>query len=232
MTPSAFVLYVWTVNLGRHVSVSKFRANAAAVLDDHDAGSAYGFQEIDEDDTPPEHEIVRELAGPDDHLVGWGTFEPIVVAGKYRVRRPRVAFAAHGVAHLTPTRHIVSCLVDRADRPGVPPVQLLDNHAPRETGALAEEISANRHAYTGELLRGHGLGLSQIYVGDENDPHFPQLINHEHTAVHAGLDYIRYVEHPRGARLEVLDTGLVDLTIDGHNAHWAKFRVSSRKEIS
>jgi len=224
----SWAIYVWTANFGRGVSVPVFQRNALEVMkSDHEASCATCIQELDEADKPDEHAFVKELAGKD-HLVGFQTHVPIVVARRYTVRVPRVKPTSEGVPHQSPRRNVVSCRIEHPRKPDVPGVALLNNHAPRNTPVLREQIKENREEFGQEVWRVWEQQHSYIWAGDMNDQNFPKLTPGEKTAVHAGLDYIRYRSHPKGAQLELLDTGTVDMDIDGHNAHWAKFRVSAR----
>lgn len=42
-----------------------------------------------------------------------------------------------------------------------------------------------------------GRGLPVIWGADQNDPDYPRVLPNERTAIHRGLDYIRYANHPR-----------------------------------
>jgi hypothetical protein len=62
-----------------------------------------------------------------------------------------------------------------------------------------------------------------VYGLDANDPGFPQMLDGEKTAIHRGLDYIRYDVDPHGCHLTLLKTGTLNGTIDPHDPLWALF---------
>ena len=52
----------------------------------------------------------------------------------------------------------------------------------------------------------------------------------EQTLAHHGLDWIKCVQAPGGTQLKVTETGSIDLTIDGHDAQWARVELYRPEE--
>jgi hypothetical protein len=62
-----------------------------------------------------------------------------------------------------------------------------------------------------------------------NDHHLGVVLPGERTAIHRGNDYIRFRNHPRSPiRLELVNTGHLNGTIDPHDPIWARFHVTPR----
>lgn len=232
-----FLLTVFVANFGRHVSPHEFKQNVIDVLDPMGDHAVLGISELDEYDRPDEHGITDDLLEPGTTKVGWGTFEPILISPGLKVTRKHVWPACEGVAHQTPNRTWVEARFRWMQNLAIPPIVVLNSHAPRnvrpgqakaDVVQLVQERRADcREVHEERLDFWWEHDVTTIWTGDMNDESYPRLHKQERTAVHAGLDYIRYVEHPLGAQLELLKTGMIDLTIDGHNAHWARFRVTA-----
>lgn len=225
----SWTLVPLTTNWGRHVSAAEFRANVLKVLDTDDR-AVLGIQELDEADKPDEHAILHAAIDPRDHRVGWQTMEPIVIPYALRVHQRVVTFACKGLAQVTPTRFIVEAEISNPAQPKVPPVVVMNQHPPINRPVARSRRWRQRRVHKARVRYWYRLGYTVVWMGDMNDPAYPKMHRLEQTAVHAGLDYIRYVEHPRGAQVELRGVGTVDLTIDGHNAHWARLRLTPPKK--
>lgn len=70
---------------------------------------------------------------------------------------------------------------------------------------------------------------SVIYGLDANDPNFPEMLPGEKTAIHRGLDYIRYDVDPKGCKIKLLRKGYLNGTIDRHDPIWALFECRQGK---
>lgn len=224
----AYNLVPLTANFGRGVSAAEFRANVLRVLAADDR-AVLCVQELDETDKPNEHAILAAAIDGKDHRIGWATYEPIVVPWALKVRDWRVTFACKGLAGYTPNRHIVEALVSDPAHPEVPPVAVLNQHPPINRKATASRRRQQRRIHKRRIRYWLRRGHTVVSVGDLNDPAYPRMHRREQTAVHAGLDYIRYVTAKKGAQVEVKATGTVPMTIDAHNAHWARLRLTPPK---
>jgi hypothetical protein len=216
-----------TANLGRHVNTAEFLRNVEGIDEESGRGTVIGFQEIDEDDTPNEHRGLR-VTLRDFSFAGWDTRVPIAYGNLWSSRREAVVKAARGLARLSPARVITETIM--VHKSGAE-VAFLNVHFPRKDRRLLSRW-LSVEARLKRCLRGHyASGRTSIWTADANRVHLPQLHPAERTLTHHGLDWIRCVEHPGGVRLRVTDTGSIPLTIDGHDAQWARVEMHTPKEF-
>lgn len=216
----------FSVNWGRHENATEFRRNVLNVLDAGGDDAILGIQELDEADAPGEHSILRQALDGTEHLVGWSTFEPLVVPEHLRVRRSEVIPMCRGLARFTPARFLIEALVMDPTRPEVPPVVWMNQHPPRNAAALMTRRAQCRAVHRQRVAYWNSRGYSIVWMGDMNDPDYPQMHRNEQTAIHHGLDYIRYIPCRGGAQMEVVQTGSLNGTIDNHDPIWARFALS------
>lgn len=215
-----------TANLGRHVSTAEFLENVRR-LDEHAGrGTVIGFQEIDEDDTPNEHHGLR-VTLRDFAFAGWDTRVPIAFGDRWSAAQETVVKASRGLARLSPARVITE--VELKHDSGLI-VVALNVHFPRNDSRLLSRWFSVEAKVKRRLRRHYRRGVTVVWTTDANRVRLPQLHPAERTLAHHGLDWIRCVEHPDGVRLRVIDTGSIPLTIDGHDAQWARVEILTRKE--
>ena len=207
-----------TANLGRHVDTREFLANVRAIDDETGAGAVIGFQEIDEADTPNEHHGLRQVL--DGYSwAGWSTREPLALGGRWTVHRDDVRKGAPGLERLSPARTITEA--DARHASGAE-LTFLDLHYPRNDPRLLSRWNQLRAAHQDRVLASIARGRTVVWFSDVNRVRFPKFHPAERTLAHHGLDWIRCVEHPAGAQVHVVDSGSIDLTIDGHDAQWVR----------
>lgn len=229
-------MIVWTANFGRGVDTAKFKANARDVLDlpgNKDDHSVWGIQELDEADAPDEHGVVSTLLEPGTTRAGWGTMEPILVGDRYRIVHDVITPACKGLPGWTPNRTIVQAVIEDPTRPKVPPVVVLNGHAPRRRSIrrdVRERVADFDRALKARVGHWYALGYSVIWTADLNAASYPRTHRGEQTAVHSGVDYIRFTVHPNGAQIAVAGTWTVPLTIDNHDAHAARLILTQPEE--
>lgn len=220
MTVSRTVAIV-TANFGRGVSVDEFRANVDRVAERVPGKHIfYGFQEIDEADGPNELGYLREVFGDTHRFIGTKTRVPILVPKTFDINRRIVKHASEGVPGLSPQRQIVQGIVHPVGEPDAK-VMPTNTHFGRNIPRLAVPRDAAE-----EVLRRR---LSTPYAGwltaDLNSRNFPRLAPGEKRFADKHLDYIR--GYPRqGVSMRRLNLGTINLTIDGHDAHWARVRIT------
>lgn len=216
-----------TGNLGRHVDVAEFLANVRAIDEEAGRGTVIGFQEIDEADTPNEHAGLRAVLGAFFAFAGWLTRVPIAYGDRWSARRETVTKAARGLARLSPARVITEALLEHAN--GALLV-VLNLHFPRKDPRLLGRWRSVEARLRKRIAYWHARGVTVVWMADANRVRLAPLHKLERTLAHHGLDWIRCIEHPDGVQLEVVDTGSIDLTIDGHDAQWARVKMHLPKE--
>ena len=218
-------LTVLTANLGRGVSERELTANVKAL---GHRWAVKGFQEIDEDDGPEEHAVLARELEP-----GWAAFDtrvPINVPPPWRIVRVRITKACEGLAHFTPPRVITQALIERLGGPWAPRLVIVNTHFPRRALRTATRRRQCRSALREVIAYWHARGYTVVWMADTNTVQMRPMHELEQPIVDAGLDHIRVVPHPDGVQVGVLRNGLVDLTIDGHDAHLAQLRLTQPEE--
>lgn len=229
-------LTVVCVNWGRGYKPGEFKANVENVMEFVDGREHVVIlpQELDEADRAPEKIRFKSMLESGTELVGWRTNEPIVLSPSFSVRRERVVMTMDAglrigaPAGTGPRRHSVTC-IGRDEATGIElgfgnthPHRNLPNRVVQKAREEGEEI------FSEELTDLYKTNTSTIWGADANDRDFPMMITGEKTAIYRGFDLIRFKEHPRGANLELLNTGTLKGTIDPHWPIWARYKVTAR----
>jgi hypothetical protein len=233
----AFWLLVVDVNWGRGYVADHFAQLISNVTRKLGGRKHWALlpQELDEDDAGDEHGALAK-ALPGAPKAGWGTHEPVLTSPGSEIVHEHVAVTmAAGLdlrppapAGTGPTRHAVTCVAEFEG------IQIgLGNTHPHRNLPIQTVRKARQHGETvfrDELqsVSNYDGGTSLIYGTDANDAHFPPMLPAERSAVHRGLDYIRFREQSHGARLQLMNTGTLQGRIDPHDPLWALFRVSAR----
>lgn len=215
-----------TANLGRDVSVAEFMANLARLERVPGKDVFYGLQEIDEADKPEEWRATRRRFADTHRFIGAKTAVPILVPRSWRIHSRHVTFASAGVAHLSPNRHVVQGIVFPDGKPDCRAVPT-NTHFARNDPRLEEARAASGDVLRDRIAWATGRrGLAAWLTADINKANYARLGDREERFVSAGLDLIRGFEPAdHKPSMEQLDEGTIDLTIDGHNLHWAKVRL-------
>ena len=227
MTTSRTVT-ILTANFGRGVPASEFEANLDRVIEKTPGVHRFfQFQEIDEANPGVEElRLIKKKFRGTHKLVGTKTHVPIAVPKTFDVLGRSVVVAAEGVDNLSPRRHVVQanvCVKGKRDCRAV----ATNTHFPRDAKALLE-ARRDSDAMLRTRLAKPGRRTNPISVwltGDLNSQNYDKLAPNEKRLVTARLDYIR--AYPAGGvTMKLVKTGSIDLTIDGHNAHWAKVLIT------
>lgn len=207
-----------TANLGRGVDDEAFEENVWNLWGSL-PGACIGFQEIDEADTPDEHEII-DKAMHRGNFAGWQTHTPIKRPFRWRIAGESVIPACKGLAHLTPHKSIVETHLfhEDSDRHLI----VLNVHFPRRDPRLWSRRRQCRRKLRERLDHWWGLGFTVVWMGDTNTPRMRSVHPRERTLTAGRIDYIRVLEHPNGPRAEIRQTGTVQLSIDDHDAQWVR----------
>lgn len=227
MTTSRTVT-ILTANFGRGVPASKFEANLDRVIEKTPGVHRFfQFQEIDEANPGvQELRMIKQKLKGTHKLVGSKTHVPIAVPKTFEVLGRSVTVAAEGVDRLSPRRHVVQanvCPVGHKDCK----VVATNTHFPRDAQELedarkeSDAVLRTRVGKPGKRTKPNPVWLT----ADLNSQRYDKLAPNEKRLVTARLDYIR--AYPAGGvTMQLVKTGSIDLTIDGHNAHWAKVLIT------
>lgn len=207
-------------NLGRGVGKAEFVANVRRLPRD----AVKHINEADGADRVNEHEVLARELPP-----GWAAFDtqvPINIPAPWRTVRTRVTIACKGLEKLTPHRPIVQAVAELDDE--TPPIVFVNTHFPRRHPLLVTRRRQCRRVLREVVALWHERGFTVVWAGDTNTLKMPLVHPLEQRVVSDRLDHLGVVVHPDGAQLEVVASGVIDLTIDGHNAPWARLRVTRK----
>ncbi|MBB3041036.1 endonuclease/exonuclease/phosphatase family protein [Nocardioides soli] len=216
-----------TANLGRGADTAEFLRNVRAIDAEAGSGAVIGFQEIDEDDRPDEHGALRHVLGRAFSFTNWHTRVPIGYGRRWKRKRSQAISASAGLFRLSPAR-VISEAVLVHDR-GLELV-VLNVHFPRNDPRLLSRWRSVDAKLRKRIAHWHARGRTVVWLGDANRGRLGPMHPLEQTLAHDGLDWIRVIKHPAGAQVRRTDTGTVDLTIDGHDALWARVDLHTPKE--
>lgn len=218
---------MFSVNWGRGVDAKKFRNNVLRTLEEGD-DAVLGVQELDEADRPDEHEILLQALDGTETLVGWRTYEPLIIPGWLHVRRADVVPMCRGLAGYTPARFLVEAEVRDPLRPNIPPIVYMNFHPPINRPLTLTRRRECRRVHKERINYWYAKERTIVWTSDTNDMLYPKMHRRERIAIRKGFDNVRYIVHPKGAQLEVVKTGTLVGTIDNHDPIWAKFAVTER----
>ena len=226
MTTSRTVT-ILTGNLGRGVSSNRFEENLDLVIKKTPgAHRFFQFQEIDEADEPEEFKMIKAKLGDTHTFVGGKTNVPIAVPRSFKVFSRSATVASEGVDGLSPRRHVVQAVVHPDDHPDCK-IVATNTHFARDASSLARPRREADIVLRQRLksARERKTPLAAWLTADLNSRNYKKLGPDEMRLVTARLDYIR--AYPAGdVKMKLLKTGAIDLSIDGHNAHWARVLVT------
>lgn len=213
-------MIITSANLGRGVSAAEFTANARRLRAEHPHGGV-GFQEIDEADTPDEHKIAADTWPDDREWCGFNTRVPILAPRAWTIVHQGRTHASDGLKRQSPPRVIVEAVLRHQHSNTLPPLVWLNCHAPRRHPLLVTRRRAFRRALRKRIAHWHRHGYSVVVTIDSNG--IPMRLHRDQVVLHrVGIDWIVFVPHPNGVQLDVRERGVIDLTIDGHNAPYVR----------
>ena len=244
-----------TANFGRGVKAPEARENFHR-LHLKAPGAFIGFQEIDEDNPGVEEgtRIISQFVPPhtelaDDYdfvglLTGapWQRATPIAVPATWRVVSRDVKKTSDGVKHGTPHRVVVTARCRSVEKPDFPEVLFLNGHYPLDhshkhpelNDTLKERWHDCQKSWVDHVKELHrDTGLTILTTRDSNHGKgMPPLHPDEKQFLDAGLiDRISVipaeVDSPDRVTVEVLERTVIDLTIDKHNAHLVRLRLTA-----
>jgi hypothetical protein len=167
---------------------------------------------------------------------GWKRATPIAVPTAWAILRHSVRKSSDGLAHVTPNRVIVSARCQPVENPAFPPVVFLNGHYPLAHKKPAKELWKNCQAAWTE--RAHEIhdrpagGFTIISTRDTNHHGpMPKIHPDETQLLKRGIDRISVITAPPSSKhhltVRLLNRRVIDLTIDGHNAHAVDLRLTA-----
>lgn len=212
-----------TGNFGRGVTWDEFTSNVDKFIKETPGTHRFfNWQEIGEADFRGKRELeyIKQKLSKTHRFAGLQTHVPIAIPRTFRVQSRAVTVATEGVDHLSPRRHVVQAYVSPLGHPDQL-VHSSNTHFPRDAPPLA-----HARMQADEVLRDRLSGDCPGWLtADINSQRYATLGKNELRFVDARLDLIRAYERG-GVTFELLNKGSVDLSIDGHNAHWARVKIT------
>lgn len=203
----------------------KFRGDPTAAF----RKAVIGLSELDEADKPQEHPLFRSTLRAEIgsfRSTGWWTMNPIVCGSALRMANSKVKPVKNSsVAHLSPSRQIVSAEVWNPPHSNLGSIGVINHHAAIKRPGTEQSVTNTRRAHLAQIRTFEKQGLPGVTMGDWNDPNYP-LWKPLENAVHGGLDYIRYWNVEGGAKLEPVGSASFPIGIDPHKGHVCVFAVS------
>lgn len=226
------ILRVATVNLGRGASTARFTSLFRTLLR-HLTGAVVCFQEIDEDDLPPERRIIGRLMRAAWWFAGRRTKVMIAIPRTWVRVDGRVTWASAGIRRVSPARPIVTIIARHRIRRSLPPVAFVDVHFPyvNPRHDRTQQVAARRawHEVYEHLVvevdRLANLGHTVVICSDTNNPHTPAPHPRAQLVAGAGgIDKVWIVEG--SVAVDVVATDSVWIGLDGHRAHIARLELT------
>ena len=189
-----------------------------------------GMQDVFTDEGQPTYAFAG-TSGP-----GWKRATPVAVPSTWEIVRQSTRKASDGLAQVTPNRVIVTARCRPTVDAGFPPVVFLNGHYPLARTAVAKRIWAECQASwvtrAAEIHDATEGGFTIITMRDTNrHGRMPKIHPDERQLLAPGIDRISIIpaepSSPHLVTARVLDRPVVNLTIDGHDAHGVVLRLTA-----
>lgn len=221
-----------TANIGRKSSIAGVWSDVREIRTKV-PGAIVGWQEIDEADPAPEHDILKQVLSKSNRLVGMRTKVPISVPrSRYRIKSKRVVYAAKGIPGVSPTRWIVETELEDKRNAAITFV-VLNVHYPAGAWNAKTHERAERErdeawedmfrVHKGLVNYWHKKGVTVFWVGDTNRMAMPKVHPDERQVFTKGIDSISFIEG--NVKVKVVQMGTIELFSD-HNGHWVEFQLT------
>jgi len=167
---------------------------------------------------------------------GWKRATPIAVPTTWDILRHSVRKSSDGLAHVTPNRVIVAARCRPVGDPDFPPVMFLNGHYPLAHKEAAKQLWKDcQVSWTERANEIHDRpagGFTIITTRDTNHHGpMPKIHPRERQLLTPGIDRISVIpaepSSPHRVSVHVLRRRVVNLTIDGHNAHAVDLRLTA-----
>jgi hypothetical protein len=233
-------LTVKVANIGRGVPTEVTRANLRRVRrrPPFAGPQAVLWQELDDDDRPPEWTILTDLYAPPSYRTQPtpghpGQHVPITIPAPWKVVDHTSTKVSDGLAHVSPDRYVTELVATHPDLDD--PIAFISFQlvagAFTNTGQAAEAY--RRKAWSEGFSGAKGIVYAAVLKGmtviggcDANNPRMPGIHPRAHVLVHRSLDYLWVVEGSTEVRVK--RRGTIPLSIDGHSALFAKLDLRNK----
>lgn len=185
----------------------------------------FSFQEIDEDEQVREHPYIREVLEDTHRFVGFASSIPIAVPKTFVAKSRRISKISNGVPRLTPQRYLVEAVVHPNDLPDCL-FRICNTHFPRNIWPLG---NTRIQAFAATQRRIALSDTATVLNLDFNSESQPRFTGKEVRLTDRSIDQILFYPNP-GIKLSVMGNGVIPMTIDGHNARWAKARITWKEK--
>lgn len=230
-----FRLPVVTANIGRKHLGAREAAIHAVRGGDPGNRPFVGWQEIGEGDSGEVPMIARHFGSKYQNafLRDPKSFRvPISVPAPWKIVNSKRTFVHGGIAHVTPTRFINEVVVEHTAHPGLK-FALINSHyiAGAYNGNnnpnLRDEWQLHKKLHRERVIAHHTNGHLVIWTADTNNPGYDQATGQdaEHKVFAKGIDRINWLPGDGTVRLDLVGTKAIPMSVDGHDARLAVFRI-------
>ena len=228
-------LPVVTANIGR----DNPGAREAAIRDvrnaDDLARPLVGWQEIREGDTGEPAMINQYFGDLYQNTFLWHDTAfrvPISIPKPWRVVDTKATFAHGGIEKVTPPRWVTEVVVRHESHPALEFVLVNTHYIANayngdQRADLRDEWHTTKDVHRDRVIHHHQQGRLVIWTADTNNPDYVRATGQdtEHRAFFNGVDRVNWLPGNGSVRLELLNTKIVDMRVDGHDARVAIFRI-------
>ncbi len=230
-----FRLPVITANIGRKHLDAREAAIRAVRGGDPGHRPFVGWQEIGEGDSGEVPMITRYFGGKyrNAFLRDPKSFRvPISVPAPWKLVNSKQTFVHGGIADVTPPRFINEVVVEHTAHPGLK-FALINSHyiAGAYNGNnnpnLRDEWQLHKQLHRERVIAHHNNGHLVIWTADTNNPGYDQATGQdaEHKVFAHGIDRINWLPGDGTVRLDLVGTKAIPMSVDGHDARLAVFRI-------
>jgi hypothetical protein len=228
-------LPIVTANIGRKHLGARDAAIRAVRNGDPGHRPLVGWQEISEGDSGEPAMITRHF-GPNYRnafLRDPRAFRvPISVPRHWKILASKRTFVHGGIAHVTPERWINEVLLEHVNHPGLK-FALINSHyiANAYNGDrrpnLRDEWQLHKKRHRERVMAHHNNGHLVIWTADTNNPNYDRATGQasEHKVFGNGIDRINWLPGDGRVRLDLVRTKVIPMSVDGHDARMAVFRI-------
>ncbi|MET9312924.1 hypothetical protein ABZX12_13930 [Kribbella sp. NPDC003505] len=230
-----FRLPVVTANIGRKHLGAREAAITAVRGGDPGHRPFVGWQEISEGDSGEPPMITRHFGSKyrNAFLHDPKSFRvPISVPEPWKIVNSKRTFVHGGIAHVTPPRYINEVVVEHSAHPGLK-FALINSHYianaynGNKNPNLQDEWQLHKKLHRERVMAHHNQGHLVIWTADTNNPGYVRATGQdsEHRALFKGIDRINWLPGDGKVRLDLVNTKVIPMNVDGHDARLAVFRI-------